>query len=207
MTQETAWLDYNKPPPWYRVDEQDDGEWDFGGGMQQAVRLAMLCKTACGRARSGWDWSVGGDVPSDGNAHLITTEDDALAAAWAHYKAERDPPGMWSGQARGEHDGGYGFANMEADHEHPLDADFERIDDARAAAWAWHDSRRAIVLDIDEQTCSGGKHLGAWLSLALAWTDAECTEVETYAALPFPRGIDMPAPLQRVLLPEGQRTC
>jgi len=179
MTQETPiWLDYNKPPPGYRIDEQDDGEWD---------------------------WSVGGDVPSDGNAHLITTESDALAAAWAHYKSEHDPPGMWSGQARGEHPGGYGFALMGSDHGHPIEADFERIDDARAAAWAWHDRRRAIVVDINDQTCSGGRELAAWLARAIAWTEAECSEIEAYAVLPFPRSVDMPQALQRVLLPEATR--
>lgn len=71
----------------------------------------------------------------------MTRAREALAAAWAHYKAHNDPPGMWSGQARGEHPGGYGYALMESSHEHPLEADFERIDDARAAAWAWYDRR------------------------------------------------------------------
>lgn len=131
----------------------------------------------------------------------------ALALVWSDYKAEDDPPSMWAGQARGEHPGGYGFALMGTDHEHPIEADFERIDDARAAAWVWHDRRRAIITDIDEQTCNGGKALAAWLSRALLWTNSECEEIERYVALPFPRSVDMPAPLQRVLLPEGDRTC
>jgi len=42
---------------------------------------------------------------------------------------------------------------------------------------------------------------------ALPISDADCAEVERYAALPFPRSVDMPAPLQRVLLPEAERTC
>ncbi len=180
MTENTAIerLDYSKPPPGYRIDEQD-GEFD---------------------------WYVGDDVsPDNGNASLITTEADALREAWEDYKVENDPPGVWAGQARGEHPGGYGFGLMEADHEHPLDADCERIDDARAAAWDWHDRRRAIVVDIDDQTCSGGRGLAAWLASALAWTEAECSEIEAYAALPFPRSVDMPQALQRVLLPEAAR--
>lgn len=130
----------------------------------------------------------------------------ALALVWSDYKAEDDPPSMWAGQARGEHPGGYGFALMGTDHEHPIEADFERIDDARAAAWVWHDRRRAIAYDIYSRTC-GGKALTVLMAAALTWTDAECAEVEAYAALPFPRSVDMPAPLQRVLLAEGERTC
>jgi hypothetical protein len=70
-TTEVARLDYSKPPPGYRIDEQD-GEFD---------------------------WYVGDDVsPDNGNASLITTEADALREAWEDYKAEHDPPGCdsWS---------------------------------------------------------------------------------------------------------------
>ncbi len=178
MTQETAWLDYDNEPPGYDVwVSMGNSGWQTGG-----VRVA-----------------------------------DNIADAWSHYKREHDPPGMqvfvwpkekasdpptaWCVALRGKvHFAA--FTEPEPDACRP-DAETE----ARAHAWAWHDRRRAIVLDIDEQTCSGGKHLGAWMSIAIAWTDAECAEVEAYAALPFPRSVDMPAPLQRVLLPEGERTC
>jgi hypothetical protein len=103
---------------------------------------------------------------------------DNIADAWSHYKREHDPPGML----------------------------VIPRDNARAAAWAWHDLRRAIAYDIYSRTC-GGKALTVLMAAALTWTDAECAEVEAYAALPFPRSVDMPAPLQRVLLPEGERTC
>lgn len=76
---------------------------------------------------------------------------------------------------------------------------------ARVVAWARHDRRRAIILDINDQT-GGGLDVAAVLSKLLLWTDAECEEVERYAALPFPRGVDMPQPLQRVLLPEATTT-
>jgi len=152
MTQETAWLDYTKPPPGY---------------------AAM---------RHSWHLSTDGTHTGAGASCQTWTQDETLSDAWGHYKASDDPHGLpvpaW-------------LASSTAGAE------------ARAAAWAWHDRRRAIVLDIDDQTCSGGKHLAAWMALALAWTDAECAEVEAYAALTFPRSVDMPAPLQRVLLPEG----
>lgn len=187
MTQETpTWLDYSKPPPGYRVDEQD-GEWD---------------------------WSVGGDVPSDGNAHLITTEDDALAAAWAHYKAKHDPPGcsiglVMSGQgATTRGDFVIDWGDRQGSSVPAYKGKAQRAgayQEAHAAAWAWHDRRRAIVVDVDDQLCSGGRELAAWLASALAWTEAECAEIEAYAALPFPRSVDMPQALQRVLLPEAAR--
>ena len=67
-----------------------------------------------------FDWYVGDDVsPDNGNASLITTEADALREAWEDYKAEHHPPGL---------------PPCHADH--------------RAAAWAWHDRRRAIAYDI-----------------------------------------------------------
>jgi hypothetical protein len=62
-------LDFTKPPPGYSIDEQD-GEWD---------------------------WSK--QKPEDGNAHLITTEAGALAAAWEHYEARNDPPGLVTASA------------------------------------------------------------------------------------------------------------
>jgi len=116
---------------------------------------------------------------------------DALSAAWTHYKAERDPPGSLRCGAVGEHcvTFGRGLPHFQA----------------RSAAWAWHDRRRTIVVDIDDQTCSGGRELAAWLARALAWTEAKCSEIEAYAALPFPRSVDMPQALQRVLLPEAAR--
>ena len=129
---------------------------------------------------------------------------DGVASAWSAVKEHHDPPGMEVEEVESvvpEIDGwGFTVGNQQ------WSADW-RESEARAAAWAWHDRRRAIVIDIDEQLCSRGNSLAAWMTLAIAWTDAECAEVEAYAALPFPRSVDMPAPLQRMLLPEGQRTC
>lgn len=122
MTEETAIerLDYSKPPPGYEVFD-DDGDREEDG-------FDFSCM--------GWYFGIAGcdDVPEDGKPRA--TEADALVSAWAHYKVHNDPPGMWSGKARGEHPGGYGFALMGTDPEHPLEADFEVLADARAAAWA-----------------------------------------------------------------------
>ncbi len=176
MTQETAWLDYTKPPPGYRV-----GRNGFSLFAQDGEHVRIVTRIASSTA-------------------------EALAAAWSHYKREHDPPGVevfvwpkekasdpptaWCAALRGK----VHFAAFEGDKGEA---------EARAAAWAWHDRRRAIVLDIDDQTCSGGKHIGAWMAIALAWTDDECAEVEAYAALPFPRSVAMPQALQRVLLPQA----
>lgn len=132
----------------------------------------------------------------------------ALAAAWSYYKREHAPPGLqvfvWPKEKASDPPTAWCVALRGKVHFAAFEGD-EGEGEARAAAWAWHDRRRAIVLDIDDQTCSGGKNLGAWMTAALSWTDAECSEVEAYAALPFPRSIDMPQALQRVLLPQGAK--
>ena len=134
---------------------------------------------------------------------ILKPKADQILAMWLRHKREHDPPDMTVAEVESvvpEIDGwGFTVGNQQ------WSADWGNAE-ARAAAWVWYDRRRAIVLDINEQTCSGGKHLAAWMALALAWTDAECAEVEAYAALPFPRGIDMPQALQRLLLPRGVHT-
>jgi len=108
-------LDFSKPPPGYEL------------------------TTSCGV----WVSDPDGELIREDES--FADEDDALAAAWAHHEARDDPPGMWAGQARGEHEGGYGFGLMgRHDHQHALEADFERIDEARAAAWAWYKRRLAL---------------------------------------------------------------
>lgn len=158
MTRETAiaMLDYSKPPLGYRVEQGIDG---FVVIDPQMVRHSAAMQNL------GHGWRL----------------DVAEARAWAHYKAEHDPPGLTVQSFRAR---ALGLPDPKA----------------RATAWAWHDRRLAIVVDVDEQTCGGGKDLAAWLTKALAWTDAECAEIESYAALPFPRSVDMPKALQRVIL-------
>ncbi len=154
MTQETAWMDYTKPPPGLDVE-------DLPPSLRKTIKTAGV-------------WGP-----------------NAVEAAWSYVRAHHDPLGAMR----------CGPLGLYATFGHGLPRFLSRPE-----IWAYHDRRRAIVLDIDEQTCSNGKHLAVWMSLAIAWTDAECAEVEAYAALPFPRGIDMPQALQRVLLPRGAHT-
>lgn len=140
-----------------------------------------------------------GDATSDERAGCIVVH-------WHASKAEHDPPGMqvfvWPKEKASDPPTAWCAALRGKVHFAAFDGDGGETK-ARIAAWAWYDRRRAIVLDIDEQT-GAGLDLSVMLSAALAWTDAECAEVEAYAALPFPRPIDMPQTLQRVLLPQGE---
>ena len=133
---------------------------------------------------------------------ILKPKADQILAMWLRHKREHDPPDMTVAEVESvvpEIDGwGFTVGNQQ------WSADWGNAE-ARAAAWVWYDRRRAIVLDINEQA-GAGLNLPAMLSAALTWTDAECAEVEAYAALPFPRGIDMPQALQRLLLPRGVHT-
>lgn len=174
-------IDYSKPPPGYTA----DGQW-WSHPPTEPSKLVFLGGYVDGR-----------------NIAKVAPNNGALAAAWAHYKAKNDPPGLRTADGwwcladedmlLASADGGvhHGYADQAA---------------ARAAAWAWHGRRHALASDIAAQLGEPDS-APALLSKMLPWTDAECEEVEAYAALPFPRGIDMPAPLQRILLAEGNRTC
>jgi hypothetical protein len=119
-------LDYSKPPPKYTA----------AGSMWSHPHRTER----------------GGFVDARPVAMYAAGEAAALAAAWAHYKAEHDPPGFlitgdeeadaggpgcaaWLlpdglaavGSAVGYHDG------------------YTATADARAAAWAWHDRRHALA--------------------------------------------------------------
>lgn len=179
MTEETPdWLDYSKPPP----------------GWSPVVAMGFEDGTFY---RSAPDSGPHGGYRGE-------TKLEVIAAAWAHFKVQHDPPGMrviGTGDADQTFDGAKLFYLSHTNSEDNARARLA----ARVVAWARHDRRRAIVLDINEQT-GGGLDVAAMLSRLLLWTDAECEEVERYAALPFPRSIDMPQPLQRVLLPEATTT-
>lgn len=182
MTEETATvarLDYSKPPPGYTLTE------------------------SC-----GW-W------PADGKDELVRddesydTEADALAAAWAHYKAHNDPSEV--------------VAVVRYMPPIPWWAYPGQLDDvARSAAWAWHDRRLALcrTLDngvwcpecgsdeahieaIDDKTCTqpwctecdvemGSMFDDLW-PRCLTWTDDQAAEVERWLR---DSTAEMPAVLQ-----------
>lgn len=102
MTQETdvEMLDYSKPPTGYRV-----GHKGFSLYSQDGDYVRIVTRIASSTA-------------------------EALAAAWARYKAERDPPGMTVQSFRAR---ALGLPDPEA----------------RVAAWAWHDRRHALAARIE----------------------------------------------------------
>ena len=112
-----------------------------------------------------------------------TTGPLACAAAWAHARAHNDPLGTMRCGALGLYvTFGPGLPKFLS----------------RTEIWAYYDRRRKIALDIAEQHLESHRATDL-LAKFIRWTDAECEAVERYAALPFPRSVDMPAPLRRVL--------
>lgn len=107
-------LDYSRPPPGYLVHDLND---------------------------DGWWWRV--DEPEDGCLSPYETEVEALAAAWAHYKASNDPPGCselfcCAGlDADGEQIRGWKFRFGIASDEVLYAAALL----SRTAAWDWYDRR------------------------------------------------------------------
>lgn len=95
----------------------------------------------------------------------------AIRDAWAHYKANSDPPGMLTGS--------YGdtvfWVHVQVDGDLPVDGPF-RADEqggvsqaeaaCRAAAWAWYDARLGLA----------NTHSAAWPE-CLGYTDETCAEL------------------------------
>lgn len=72
MSNEIERLDLSKPPPGYEVftDNSDDRCWHY----------SLACELALNDCPHG-------------------SREAAIVAAWAHYQANHDPPGMWTGFA------------------------------------------------------------------------------------------------------------
>ena len=156
--QEIAHLDYSKPPPGYLVHDLND---------------------------DGWWWRI--DEPEDGCTAPFETEAEAIAAAWAHYKAHNDPPGIATApddslplfhplRLRGRCRwtilvtvGGVQFGGEAVAADQPA---------ARVAAWAWHDRRHALVARLEDE----GVQVDMWPH-ALVWTDSECLECERWPGM------------------------
>lgn len=116
MTQETAWLDYSKPPPGYRVTFSESCWW----------------------ASDPRDQFIGDET--------FATQRLALVAAWAHYKAEHDPPGIETVPTMGN---GAAFVMPDS----PLWGSnvpvvlpwVGKYISAGTAAWAWHGRRHELA--------------------------------------------------------------
>lgn len=92
---------------------------------------------------------------------------DALAAAWVHFEAHNDPPGVIPCGPLGL------FVTFGPGL--PLFL-------SRAAAWAWHDRRHALVGPIELR--ESGEYRTTWPDPAwprcLTWSDEQVAEVERW---------------------------
>lgn len=133
-------LDRTQPPPKMWVDWNEGAAWCWGND---------------GEGYRGWV------DDSEADAHA-----KAIAAAWAHYECEHDPPGMET-----------------------FDYRWDTRDAARAAAWAWY-WRRVAVGDVLVQVARfGGAGIDDQRSLmltgwprCLTWSDEQVSEVERWLA-------------------------
>lgn len=124
----------------------------------------------------------------DSDAEYYAHEDEWIAAAWAHYKARHDPPGM---QVFEDPSGPWCFEVICVG----AGDDSTTKDAARAAAWKWYDDRLEFE---PEEGCLLEDHDGAPVPAApvwprcLAWPDRTVVEVKAWTA-------DPTAPLPEVL--------
>lgn len=115
MTEETARLDYSKPPSEY---------------AEALARPLVACGSDIDVKKLEADladWKRSGMllVPAGTKVSF-----PSLAEMWAHHKAHNDPPGMRTAWSTGD-----------AVTPLPLEA----LVEARAKAWAWHDRRHALA--------------------------------------------------------------
>jgi hypothetical protein len=112
-----------------------------------------------------------------------TTWAGACAAAWTHARTNNDPLGTMR----------CGPLGLYVTFGPGLPQFLSRTD-----IWVYHDRRRALAIDISDQVGDTAQ-ASDMLAKAITLTNAECEDVERYAALSFPRSVDMPTPLRRVL--------
>lgn len=153
-------LDFSKPPPGYTV--------------------AWL-------THSSPEWVFRVDERDDFNQY--DSEDKARSAAWAHYKARHDPPGMWTlyweNEDRVAQGYAWGYRSEAAFGTEPTQ------DAARAAAWAWYERRLALAdllesEDIDRRLTEHHPEIRTarlcrgWWPVVLIWSDEQVAAVERW---------------------------
>lgn len=113
----------------------------------------------------GWWWSLSGSKRTS-NENALASKVDALTAAWAHYKARHDPPGM-------NLLGGF-FCSP---HTNP------KASEARAAAWSWYEDAVEVadLLDGENGPSETWPDRCAW-PRPLTWTAEQRTEVRLWAS-------------------------
>ena len=150
-------LDRTQPPPGYEV---SDSEWG---------------------SPPGWFWYPDPFEDAQNCGAPLATEAAALAAAWAHYEREHDPPGL---QVHA-----WGYGRREAEQPWWRARDSANLAEARAAAWAWY-WRRVEVGDVlmrgpvsisERRATMPVPPRRAW-PVCLTWSDAQVAEVERWLA-------------------------
>ena len=170
-------LDYSRPPLGYLVHDLND---------------------------DGWWWRV--DEPEDGCTSPYETEAETVAAAWAHYKAHNDPPGLSASEGIDIDDDWHGAdlpwvvsydprLSSDPDVQQALrelslsnvfwvectGALFGTEERARAAAWAWYDRRLAIAAGFD----AIGSDPWPWPE-CLSWSDKQASTAELHLGSALP---------------------
>ena len=165
-----AQLDYSKPPPGYTIAGDHD---------EPRVRAGL----AADSRDSGWVWVQGSIADGQRRAVGARSWAEALSAAWAHYKAHNDPPGMlvshklkapaleWWAAWVFMQDGSGRCQRIASGAE----------SETRAAAWAWYDRRHALTERGLAHRGRGWAALAAW-PRCLTWTDEQVAEVENWLA-------------------------
>lgn len=99
----------------------------------------------------------------------------ALAAVWAHYEREHDPPGM---QVHA-----WGYGRREAEQPWWRARASANLAESRAAAWAWYWRRVALAdaLAMITMSSSAGVRTPFW-PRCLAWSDEQVAEVDHWIA-------------------------
>lgn len=182
-------LDFTKPPPGLTVFFDDGTPDDDGVALTEG-------------------WYYGDDtfdttpmVWNDGRP--LETEAAALTAAWSHYKAHNDPPGLdvnaW----------GFGQRKAQQPWWRPL-FDEPALASVRAAAWSWYETRLALINALDrlaeEAHAVGHDFILAgrlrWPA-ALALSDADVVAAMTY--LDSKGKLSLPDVFTRAEVPEVLR--
>jgi hypothetical protein len=180
LTQETPrlpLLDYSKPPPGIHVRRET-----LGGLVHPHTPPEML----------GWIWHDGepGDATSGERVGPEAGERGAVDLAWAHYKAENDPPGLLVYNEPEQIPGGVWMVDVLG--EGGYFADYRSQSEARDAAWTRHDRRHALILTLAAQMAGFLDREAAadLLAKALAWTEADCAEMDIFLHTPCPEGVN-----------------
>jgi hypothetical protein len=130
--QDVERLDFSKPPSAYEIHWEAADDEDPEGQGEWSWRLVVD------------DGTTIGTLPEE-ESEYPWTRVDCVAAAWLHHKTHNDPPGMWTSEdAFGVPPvDGLGCA---------LRRDLTSKVEARAAAWAWHDRRVALIDEMNDVT-------------------------------------------------------